>query len=49
MRPSDFPLYVGDSTATNQAIKWISSISIDESLLDILNYWRTKVDSGDEL
>jgi GDP-4-dehydro-6-deoxy-D-mannose reductase len=48
MRPSDFPLYIGNPKVINQTVKWINSIPLSESLLDILNYWRVKVDSCEE-
>jgi GDP-4-dehydro-6-deoxy-D-mannose reductase len=49
MRPSDFPLYIGDPTEIKLKTNWSNSISLDESLINILDYWRLKVDSSEEL
>jgi GDP-4-dehydro-6-deoxy-D-mannose reductase len=48
MRPSDLPLYIGNPTEIRKKTDWINAISLDESLSDILKYWRTKVDSCEE-
>ncbi|WP_282939472.1 GDP-mannose 4,6-dehydratase [Paenibacillus sp. RC67] len=46
MRPSDFPYYYGDSSALKSLTNWSPVISIDESLQDIMNYWRSKQNSN---
>ncbi|TVY09786.1 GDP-mannose 4,6-dehydratase [Paenibacillus cremeus] len=40
MRPSDFPLYYGDAKLLIQETRWSPIISLNDSLRDILNYWR---------
>ncbi|KHL92658.1 hypothetical protein QW71_27930 [Paenibacillus sp. IHB B 3415] len=40
MRPSEFPIYIGDSTKIKEAIGWEKEYSIEQSLQDILDYWR---------
>ena len=43
MRPSDIPTVQGDSSKFRQATGWQPEISFDQSLLDLLNYWRERV------
>ncbi|MDB5081759.1 MAG: hypothetical protein JWP00_3683 [Chloroflexi bacterium] len=43
MRPSDIPTVQGDASRFHQATGWQPQISFDQSLLDLLNYWREKV------
>jgi len=40
MRPSDTPLLLGDSTRLREATGWEPRISFDQTLDDLLNYWR---------
>lgn len=40
MRPSEFPIYIGDSSKINNLIGWDTEYLIEESLVDILTYWR---------
>jgi GDP-4-dehydro-6-deoxy-D-mannose reductase len=40
MRPSDTPLVLGDATRLREATGWQPTISFDETLDDLLNYWR---------
>jgi len=40
MRPSDTPLLLGDSTRLREATGWQPRISFDQTLDDLLNYWR---------
>lgn len=42
MRPSDFPIYIGDPKKIFSHTGWTSSISLENSLNDILNYWRNE-------
>lgn len=39
-RPSDVPEIVGDSTRLRDATGWEPYFSMEQSLLDMLNYWR---------
>lgn len=43
MRPSDVPVIVGDFSRFAHASGWNPEYSIDESLKDTLNYWRTRL------
>ncbi len=40
MRPSDTPLVVCDNAKLFNATGWKPEIAIEQTLLDILNYWR---------
>lgn len=40
IRPSDEPIIVGDSTKLREHTGWKPSISIEQTLEDIINYWR---------
>jgi GDP-4-dehydro-6-deoxy-D-mannose reductase len=41
MRPSDTPLIVGDSTKLRRETGWHPEIPFDQTLDDLLNYWRS--------
>ena len=43
MRPSDIPTVQGDISKFQRATGWQPQISFDQSLLDLLNYWRERV------
>ncbi|MGD0034323.1 GDP-mannose 4,6-dehydratase [Paenibacillus illinoisensis] len=43
MRPSEFPIYIGNSSKIRDHIGWKKEYSIKQSLQDILNYWRNLV------
>lgn len=43
MRPSDVPLLIGDCSKFKEATAWKPQISVDQSLEDVLNYWRERV------
>jgi GDP-4-dehydro-6-deoxy-D-mannose reductase len=40
MRPSDVPLLLGDCTLFHNTTGWERSYSLDDTLEDLLNYWR---------
>lgn len=40
MRPVDLPIFVGDNTKFISATGWKRRYSLDESLKDVLDYWR---------
>jgi GDP-4-dehydro-6-deoxy-D-mannose reductase len=42
MRPSDVPLLIGDCSKFNGRTGWVPEISIEKTMLDLLNYWRIK-------
>jgi GDP-4-dehydro-6-deoxy-D-mannose reductase len=41
MRPSDTPILLGDATRLRQATGWRPEIPFDQTLDDLLNYWRS--------
>jgi GDP-4-dehydro-6-deoxy-D-mannose reductase len=43
MRPSDVPVLIGDSTKFRKATGWQPEIKFEQTLRDILNYWRKVV------
>ena len=43
MRPSDTPVIYGDSSKLRSLARWQPEITLEQSLLDTLNYWRTRV------
>ena len=43
MRPSDVPVLVGDARKFREATGWEPRIPIEDSLLDMLNYWRAEL------
>jgi GDP-4-dehydro-6-deoxy-D-mannose reductase len=40
MRPSDTPVLRGDSTKLRKTTGWCPEIPFDQTLDDLLNYWR---------
>ena len=43
MRPSDIPYAAGDSAKLRQALDWVPTISLNETLKELLDHWRAKV------
>lgn len=43
MRPSDVPLLAGDFGRLNAATGWNPDIAFEQTLRDLLNYWRAKI------
>lgn len=41
MRPSDYPVYYGDNRRMKE-IGWSPKVEIEQSLLDVLHYWRSR-------
>jgi len=39
-RPSDVPLLLGDATRMHEELGWVPRIPIQQTLEDLLNYWR---------
>jgi GDP-4-dehydro-6-deoxy-D-mannose reductase len=48
MRPSDVQVLVGDARKFQGATGWEPRIPIEDSLLDILNYWRAELRRPDD-
>ncbi|MCZ8512551.1 GDP-mannose 4,6-dehydratase [Paenibacillus filicis] len=42
-RPVDIPIYIGSNEKIRKKVGWSPKISIEESLDDILDYWRKKL------
>ena len=43
MRPSDVPILIGDCTRMKRLTGWEPVIPFEQTMLDLLNYWRQKV------
>ncbi|MFA0730883.1 MAG: hypothetical protein LKKZDAJK_001383 [Candidatus Fervidibacter sp.] len=43
MRPSDVPVLIGDSTKFRQRTGWQPQIPYEQTLRDMLDYWRSRV------
>lgn len=43
MRPSDTPILIGDASKVRQATGWQPTISIEQTLRDVLDDWRQRV------
>lgn len=43
MRPSDLPVLIGDSSKFVDKTGWVPEVPFDQTLLDLLNYWRERV------
>lgn len=45
MRPSDVPVLLGTYKKFNRATGWEPKISVEQTLIDLLNYWRIQLKS----
>ncbi len=43
MRPSDEKIIFGDSTKLKSATNWKQEVSLEKTVIDMLNYWRTHI------
>lgn len=43
LRPSDVPILLGDNTKFSNATGWTPAINFDQTLKDILDYWRQRI------
>ncbi|RJR42353.1 MAG: SDR family oxidoreductase [Desulfobacteraceae bacterium] len=43
MRPSDVPVLVADTSAFRKTTGWIPKIPLEQSLFDLLEYWRERL------
>jgi GDP-4-dehydro-6-deoxy-D-mannose reductase len=41
--PNDLPLLVGDPTRIQTELGWRPSVGLDETLDEVLDYWRTEM------
>ncbi len=48
IRPSDVPLLLGDNSKFKKLTGWKPQIPFKQTLEDLLNYWRQKVDTNGE-
>ena len=46
LRPSDIPVVVGDATKIARAIGWRPQIPFEQTLADVLDYWRVRVNAS---
>jgi GDP-4-dehydro-6-deoxy-D-mannose reductase len=42
MRPNDTPLLLGDPTRIRESLGWTPAIPIDQTIKDLLDYWRAR-------
>ena len=43
VRTNDYPDLSGDRTKITNAVGWIPKIKLDQTLTDLLNYWRSRI------
>ena len=43
LRPSDVPFLVGDASKIRQALGWRTEIPFEQTLRDLLDYWRQRI------
>lgn len=43
LRPSDTTLLVGDSTKFRDLTGWTNTITFEQTMLDLLNWWRARI------
>jgi GDP-4-dehydro-6-deoxy-D-mannose reductase len=43
MRPSDVEVLIGDSSKFRKETGWKPEIAFEQTMKDLLNYWRSKV------
>lgn len=46
LRPSDVQILLGDYTRLNKATGWEPSIPLEQTLKDLLEYWRDRLEKG---
>ena len=46
MRPNDVPVIVGDATRARTEAAWHPHISIEQTLVDTLDWWRAELHKG---
>ena len=49
LRPTDVPVIVGDCTKIREQTGWRPIIPFEDSLRDVLDYWREQVSKGKEI
>lgn len=43
LRPSDVPILLGDATKFTQKTGWTVTVPFEQTIKDLLDYWRTKI------
>ena len=46
LRPIDADLQIPDTTKFTQKTGWKPEISFDTTMIDLLNYWRNRIENG---
>jgi GDP-4-dehydro-6-deoxy-D-mannose reductase len=46
LRPSDVPVLIGDASKIQAAVGWKPEIPFEQTLRDLLNYWRARIATG---
>jgi GDP-4-dehydro-6-deoxy-D-mannose reductase len=47
VRPSDNPVVLGDPTRIAREVGWRAEIPIEQTLSDLLQYWRGRTNAAD--
>jgi GDP-4-dehydro-6-deoxy-D-mannose reductase len=47
LRPSDVPMLIGDATKANRAVGWVPKIPFEQTLRDVLDFWRARCRRSD--
>ena len=47
MRPSDYPLLLGNPTRIKRDVDWQPNIPLSDTLSDLLDYWRASIKGED--
>ena len=43
LTPSDVPIQVGDASELREDTGWLPAVSMEQTLADVLDYWRDAV------
>ena len=46
LRPSDVPVLLGDPSKIERAVGWKAEMPFEQTLSDLLEYWRTRVSAS---
>ena len=49
LRPIDADLQIPDTTKFSKKTGWKPEISFETTMIDLLNYWRNRIDKGTKL
>ena len=48
LRPIDADLQIPDTTKFTQKTGWKPEIPFDKTMIDLLNYWRNRIENGSQ-